>query len=162
MCVNDPALNDGQLRCETYVRYMREHGGAEHIQVVLTPRTLQESYRAGQRIFAEVEHPTAIFAVNDAIAIGLLQAAFQAGISVPREVSIVGFDDIDIAPFTIPPLTTVRQSGIELGEVAATLLLDMIEQSRESSDVDDIMLTPTLIVRQSTDAPPSGRSDKNG
>ncbi len=160
MCVNDPALQDGRLRCETYERYMRERGAAEHIQVVETPRSLQASLQAGMDIFAAKELPTAIFAVNDAIAIGLMQAAFQAGIAVPGKVSIVGFDDIDIAPFTIPPLTTIRQSGFELGEAAATLLLDMIQQGRESAEVEDIVVTPTLVVRQST-APPRGRSKKH-
>ena len=68
-----------------------------------------------------------------------MEAAFQSGIAVPGKVSIVGFDDIDIAPFTIPPLTTIRQSGFELGEAAATLLLDMIQQGRESAEVEDIV-----------------------
>lgn len=157
MCVNDPALQDGQLRRETYERFMREHGAEEYIQVVETPRTLQASLQAGTAIFAAKELPTAIFAVNDSIAIGLLQAAFQAGVPVPSKVSIVGFDDIDIAPFTIPPLTTVRQSGFELGVVATTLLIDMIQAGRESTEVEDIILTPTLVERQST-APPRGRS----
>ena len=160
MCVNDPALQDGRLRCATYERYMREHGAAAHIQVVETPRSLQASLQAGTKIFAAKALPTAIFAVNDAIAIGLMQAAFQAGVPVPGRVSIVGFDDIDIAPFTIPPLTTIRQSGFELGEAAATLLLDMIQQERASTEVEDIILTPTLVVRQST-TPLRGRSRKH-
>lgn len=159
MCVTDPALQDGRQRCETYERFMTEHGAAEHVRVVPTPRSLQESFRTGQSIFSTEDYPTAIFAVNDAISIGLLQAAFQAGVSVPGEISIVGFDDIDIAAFTIPPLTTVRQSGFELGQAAANLLLDMIEQERESSAVDDIVLKPTLVVRQSTAAPRSARSE---
>ncbi|MCC6803414.1 MAG: LacI family DNA-binding transcriptional regulator [Anaerolineae bacterium] len=160
MCVNDSSLQDGRLRCETYERYMRERGAAAQIQVVETPRSLQASLQAGTAIFAAKELPTAIFAVNDAIAIGLMQAAFQAEIPVPSKVSIVGFDDIDIAPFTIPPLTTIRQSGFELGAVATTLLIDMIQAGRESADVEDIVLTPTLVERQST-APLRGRSRKH-
>lgn len=161
MCVNDPALQDGQVRREAYEQFMRERGALEHIQVVETPRSLQASFEAGTKIFAARDLPTAIFAVNDSIAIGLLQAAFQAKIAVPAKVSIIGFDDIDIAPFTIPPLTTIRQSGFELGAVATTLLLDMIQQGRQSADVDDIVLTPTLVVRQTTAAPPRGRSAKH-
>ncbi len=156
MCVNDPALQDGRIRCATYERYMQEHGASEYIQVVSSPRALQESLQTGLKLFAEFEtprRPTAIFAINDSIAIGLLEAAFQSSISVPRQLSIIGFDDIDIAAFTIPPLTTIRQSGYELGTVAATLLLKMIATKQSSSEVDDIVLTPSLVVRESTAAP---------
>jgi LacI family transcriptional regulator len=132
---------------------MSECGAAEHIQVYLTSRTFQGSYQTGQQIFAASHHPTAIFAATDAIAIGLLQAAFQQGISVPEQVSIVGFDDVDIAAFTIPPLTTVRQPGTEMGRAAANLLLDMIEEKQNRDGLEDIVMTPTLVVRQSASVP---------
>jgi DNA-binding LacI/PurR family transcriptional regulator len=74
-------------------------------------------------------------------------------VRVPDQISIVGFDDLDIAPYMIPPLTTIRQSGVTMGQMAATLLLDMIEQERDGTHVEDIVLTPTLVVREST-APP--------
>ena len=83
-----------------------------------------------------------------------MQAAFQAGIRIPERVSLVGFDDIDMAPFTIPPLTTVSQSGIEMGRIAAELLFDMVDNARDRADVRDVLLTPKLVVRQST-APPN-------
>jgi LacI family transcriptional regulator len=111
----------------------------------------------GKQILAAFDgpdRPTAIYAASDTIAIGLLQAAFQTRIVVPDQISIVGFDNIDITPFTIPPLTTVNQSGNDMGQTAANLLLDMIEQNRESPDVNDVVLRPTLVVRQSTAAPP--------
>jgi LacI family repressor for deo operon, udp, cdd, tsx, nupC, and nupG len=156
ICVSYPHIEDGGLRAEVYQRYMHEHGVGDKARVFLTSQDLQPSYEAGQAIFAnfsESDHPTAIFAASDSIAIGLLQAAFRAGVSVPAQVSLVGFDNLDITPFTIPPLTTVSQSGLEMGQTAANLLLDMIEQNRKSSEVDDIMLEPLLMVRQSTTAP---------
>ena len=67
----------------------------------------------------------------------------------------MGFDDIDFASFTIPPLTTVSQSGVRMGRIAAEMLLDMIEQGRDRDEVDDVVLEPHLIARQST-APPPG------
>ena len=70
--------------------------------------------RAARRRRAR-DPPTAIFATSDTIAIGLIQAAYQTGVVVPDRLSIVGFDNIDIAAFTIPPLTTVSQSGVEMG-----------------------------------------------
>jgi DNA-binding LacI/PurR family transcriptional regulator len=157
ICVSYPQIEDGAIRAEVYRQYMQEHGAGDKVRIFLTSQELEPSYQAGQDIFAsfiEPNRPTAIFAASDAIAIGLLQAAFQAGIAIPEQVSIVGFDNLDITPYTIPPLTTVSQSGIEMGETAANLLLDMIEQSRESALVDDIIMRPHLIVRQSTTVPP--------
>ena len=78
----------------------------------------EPGYRLGRELFAHLDRPsrpTAVFAASDTIAIGLLQAAFQARVVVPDQLSIVGFDDIDIASFTIPPLTTISQSGVEMG-----------------------------------------------
>lgn len=152
MCVTDSNIGDGVLRAEVYRRYMRDHG-SDYLQVVETSRDLRASCATGQQLFAqfwESEPPTAIFAATDAIAIGLIQAAYLTGIRIPEDVSLVGFDDIDIAEFTVPPLTTIRQSGVEMGRVAATLLLDMIEQQQDRSRVSDVVLTPTLVVRRST------------
>ena len=79
-----------------------------------------------------------------------MQAAFQARVVVPDELSIVGFDDIDIASFTIPPLTTISQSGFEMGRTSANLLLDMVEEKVAADAVEDIVVAPSLVVRQST------------
>ncbi|MFL5757610.1 MAG: substrate-binding domain-containing protein, partial [Chloroflexota bacterium] len=98
---------------------------------------------------------TAVYAASDTIAIGLLRAAFQAGVPVPEGVSIVGFDDIDAAAYTVPPLTTVTQLGTEMGRIAARLLLDMVEADRSPSEVADVVVEPRLVVRQST-GPASG------
>lgn len=161
ICVSYPRIEDGALRAEIYQRFMQEHGAGDKVQVFLTSQDLEPSYQMGREIFTnftQLDQPTAIFAASDAVAIGLLQAAFQLGISIPEQVSIVGFDNLDITPFTIPPLTTVSQAGIEMGQTAANLLLDMIEQNRQIPEVDDVILRPTLIVRQSTAAPPAPSS----
>jgi LacI family transcriptional regulator len=113
----------------------------------------EPSYRLGRELFSHFDRPsrpTAVFAASDTIAIGLLQAAFQARIAVPDQLSIVGFDDIDIASFTIPPLTTVSQFGVEMGRIAADMLFDMIERADPTHPVDDVIVTPSLVVRQST------------
>ena len=162
ICVSYPHIEDGTLRAEVYQRYMRAHGAEDKVRVFLTSQDLQPSYQAGQEIFASFtgpNRPTAIFAASDALAIGLLQAAYQAGITIPEQVSIVAFDNLDITPFTIPPLTTVSQAGIEMGQTAANLLLDMIEQNRESSEVDDVIMRPVLIARRSTAMPPQGQTN---
>jgi DNA-binding LacI/PurR family transcriptional regulator len=156
ICVTDPKLQDARLRADVYQHYMGEHGAENHARIVQTHRSFQASYETGLGIFADLaspNQPTAIFAATDAIAIGLLEAAYQSGVSVPDQVSITGFDDIDVAAFTIPPLTTIRQSGFQMGQVAANLLLDMIEQRLDSAQVEDVVLAPTLVERQSTAAP---------
>jgi LacI family transcriptional regulator len=95
--------------------------------------------------------PTAIFAFNDNMAIGAMQAAKRRGLQIPRDLSIVGVDDIDMTACLTPPLTTVRQPLQEMGRVASGLLMRLIEgQPVEATRLD---LANRLIVREST-APP--------
>ena len=154
VCVADERMADGPFRARVYERFMRERGLADRARVYFTTQPDPEpSYRLGRELFAHFDRPsrpTAIYAASDTIAIGLLQAAFQARVVVPDQLSIVGFDDIDIASFTIPPLTTISQSGVEMGRIAADLLLDMIERGDPSHRVEDVIVAPTLVVRQST------------
>ncbi len=157
MCVSDLQTYDGRLRIEVYERYMRERDAADHIRVLVveSPGSPGPSHKLGQDAFADFgrpSDPTAIWATSDTIAIGLMQAAFQAGVRIPEELSIVGLDDIDISAFTIPPLTTVSQDGVEMGRIAANLLLDMIGKGLQTVDVDDVVMEPQLLVRQSTAA----------
>ena len=96
--------------------------------------------------------PTAILYTNDeAAAVGLL-AAREAGRDVPREVSLVGYDDLPLAALTWPAPTTVRQPRAEVGELAVKMLLEQMERPGKGRQV---VLTPTLVVRQSTAAPPA-------
>ena len=92
--------------------------------------------------------PTAIFALNDLMALGALRAAAEAGYSVPRDLAIVGYDDLELAQFTNPPLTTVAQPKKEIGARAVNLLVDRI--SGKSPSPSRLVLPPELIVRRST------------
>ncbi len=157
ICISDPRNHDGRLRVEVYQQYMYDHGIEKKARVFMIPQDPDASYQVGQEIFTGLtgpQRPTAIYAASDTFAIYLMQAAFQAGINIPQQISIIGFDNIDITPYVIPPLTTIDQSGGEMGQNAANLLLDMIEQNRESSEVDDVVMQPSLVVRQSTSVPP--------
>jgi LacI family transcriptional regulator len=91
---------------------------------------------------------TALFAYNDSSAIGAIRAIHEAGLNVPDDVSVVGFDDIQAAIYNNPPLTTVRQPLQRMGEIAAETLLNRIE-NRET-DNSDIAIEPEFIVRGST------------
>jgi LacI family transcriptional regulator len=94
---------------------------------------------------------TAIFAFNDLSAIGAIQALREANLSVPRDVSVVGFDDIASAATNDPPLTTVRQPLQEMGRVAATSLLQLLrESSSDASHAKPIRVLPSFVERHST------------
>ena len=92
--------------------------------------------------------PTAIFALNDLMALGALRAASEANCSVPKDVAVVGYDDLELARFTSPPLTTIAQPKKEIGAQALTLLVDRISQKNRSPH--RVVLPPELIVRGST------------
>ncbi len=161
-CVSDPGTHDQRLRAELYERFMVEHGLAEHVRRLQASQPdPAPSYRLGLELFGGYggsDDPTAIFATSDMIAIGLLEAAFEVGIPVPDRVSIVGFDNLDIAAFTIPPLTTIDQSGVEMGRVAAEMLLDMVEHDEADQpppDRADVVLEPALVIRRTTSRPPA-------
>jgi DNA-binding LacI/PurR family transcriptional regulator len=159
ICVVDERMADGPFRASVYERYLQDRGAGDRVRVYHADQPdPTPSYHLGRELFAAFDRPdrpTAVFAASDTIAIGLLQAAFERGIRVPEQLSIVGFDDVDAATFMIPPLTTVSQRGTEMGSMAAALLLDMIEQQRPVETVEDVVVTPELIVRQSTAPPPS-------
>ena len=152
ICVSDARTYDGRQRIDLYERFMRERELADRIGVFITDQDPGPILELGRRIFAGWgghDHPTAIYATSDTIAIGLMQAAYEAELHVPEDVSMVGFDDIDVAAFTIPPLTTISQDGIEMGRTAAELLFDMVDNGRHRSEVADVVLQPRLIVRRS-------------
>ena len=92
--------------------------------------------------------PTAIFALNDLMALGALRAAAEAGYSVPRDLAVVGYDDLELARFTNPPLTTIAQPKKEIGAQAVNLLVDRI--ALKSRSPSRLVLAPELIVRRST------------
>jgi LacI family transcriptional regulator len=117
LCVSYPGITDGKLRLEQYQECMQEHGVGEHINAYLTFQSRGLATR-GREIFSGYDDwnwPTAIYTAPDTIAIGLLRAAFQVGIKIPAQVSLVGFDNIDITPYTIPPRTTINRPALRWG-----------------------------------------------
>ncbi len=92
----------------------------------------QSGYQAAMRLLRMLPRPSAIFACNDLMAMGVLLATRELGLHCPDDISIVGFDDLDFAEFTAPALTSVHQPGYQIGTTAARLLLDRIDGSRMS------------------------------
>jgi DNA-binding LacI/PurR family transcriptional regulator len=113
---------------------------------------VREGLEQGRLLLARPDPPTAIFAANDLQALGVYEAAREARVRIPEELSVVGFDDLPVAPWVGPPLTTVRQPLEEMARAAADLVIALarggpVGQTR-------IELATSLVIRQST-APPA-------
>ena len=131
-------------------RQTLEQAAAPVPQVIHGDWSAQSGYDAGQ-LLAQLPEATAVFAANDNMALGLLRALNEHGRSAPRDVSIVGFDDIAEAGFFTPPLTSVRQDFSEMGRRSVDLLLRQVQTGARS--VEHVTLAPELVLREST-APP--------
>ncbi|MBN1640210.1 MAG: LacI family DNA-binding transcriptional regulator [Anaerolineae bacterium] len=108
--------------------------------------------QAARCLCAGQERPSAILCYNDRTAMGALRAVKSLGLSVPGDISIIGYDDIDAARYLDPPLTTVVQAKYELGRRAIEMALDLLDEA----DVDDVLLRPTLALRESCARPQGG------
>jgi DNA-binding LacI/PurR family transcriptional regulator len=108
----------------------------------------EEDVAAGQTLLPQLLNSgcTAVFCYNDMVAIGALIAAQQRGVAVPQQLSVVGFDDIRMASYVTPPLTTIRQPKVELGHLATEVMLDLLHNRPGKNHV----LQPALVTRAST------------
>jgi len=96
------------------------------------------------------DRPSAVICSNDMTAIGVMRKAFELGVNVPSELSVVGFDDIHLAQFTTPPLTTVRMSQVEIAKLAFRALLDLVEVKRSGASREAYTVRTDLVIRAST------------
>lgn len=138
---------DGAARAEGWSQTLRA-AGLEDDLLVHGDWSAGSGYEIGRQL-AQKRSATAIFVGNDQMALGVLRAFSEAGISVPGDVSVVGFDDTPEAAYFVPPLTTVRQDFEELGRRCVDAMVGEIEQG---AAVSAIVVTPELVVRASTAA----------
>ncbi|MCM2294027.1 LacI family DNA-binding transcriptional regulator [Allorhizobium sp. BGMRC 0089] len=120
--------------------------------------SLSSGYASAAKIVAMKDRPTAVFCASDQIAYGLISGLNAAGLRVPDDISVVGFDDIELSEFYIPSLTTIRQNRPELGRRAARTLLTLIEDEPVSLSLPQTpveLIDVELIVRQSTGPVPA-------
>lgn len=131
---------------------MREAGLPEHALAVLeTPSLDVASGRdAGSRLLGLPRRPTAVFCANDLLALGVLQAMFAAGVRVPEQVALVGYDDIEFAAGAAVPLTSVRQPAFRIGQRAAELLLEETSNIGGEHTHQRVVYEPELVVRRSS------------
>jgi LacI family repressor for deo operon, udp, cdd, tsx, nupC, and nupG len=110
---------------------------------------MESGYAAALQYLAMANRPSAVFAANDETAIGFLSGLREQGLECPRDISVVGFDDLAVALHYSPPLTTVRQPREKLGQLAAQTLINILEGGVEAEPLR-IVLTSEMIVRGST------------
>lgn len=118
------------------------------VQIQQDLTTPQVGYPYAMELLARKRRFTALFAYNDLSAIGAIWAFREAGRCVPQDISVVGFDDVPLAIFSNPGLTTIHQPLQQMGKIAAKTLIDQIEGKAEFQS--EIVIEPTLIVRAST------------
>jgi LacI family transcriptional regulator len=138
---------DNHLRYQGYLRALAEAGLEEQSKWRLSGNFVREGgYNATKMMIMQGSLPTAVFYGNDEMAIGGLKAFEESGISVPDDVSVIGFDDIQLAEYVNPPLTTIRQPKSEAGSLAAHLLFQILggESVKQS-----YMLTTEMMERAS-------------
>jgi DNA-binding LacI/PurR family transcriptional regulator len=116
--------------------------------------TCESGYHAMRQILASNARPTALFAGNDTIAIGAMRAVREAGLSIPEDLAVVGYDDIPVAAFTHPSLTTVRSYAFEQGKLLGEAAIGLVEGKQIGSQQD--ILPVELIIRTSCGAKATG------
>jgi LacI family transcriptional regulator len=141
------------IRAAGYRRAMQARGLAGEIDIVATTYTQEGGYLGARQLLARPRRPTAIFAGADVVAMGVLEALAEAGLSVPGDISVAGYDNTTFAAFGPISLTSVDQAGHQIGGNAARLLLDRIADRHKPTA--QVKLSPTLVARRSTAPPPA-------
>ncbi|WP_374010930.1 LacI family DNA-binding transcriptional regulator [Leifsonia sp. LS-T14] len=145
-----PDLLCSRARLAGYEAAMQEAGVASPVGAGSGGFSRADGEREGRQLLERPERPTAIVCANDMQALGVYDAAFALGLDVPRDLSVVGFDDAPSASWARPPLTTIRQPLQEMAEEATRLALRLRAGAVESTRLE---LATTLVTRRSTAAP---------
>jgi DNA-binding LacI/PurR family transcriptional regulator len=149
-----------EFSSDTAIRWETIKDAARKRQIPIDPKLTVQllgdspspelGYSAMKRLLAKGKEFTAVFAFNDVSAIGAIRALHEAGLRVPADVSVLGFDDIYAAAYHNPPLTTVKQPLFEMGKLAAETLLERLTQAPQTETPRILSVEPQLIVRNST------------
>ncbi|MEU6181795.1 LacI family DNA-binding transcriptional regulator [Streptomyces coeruleorubidus] len=134
-----------------YRTAMRRHGLGEHIRVLTGDQTEAAGERAARHLLHGPQLPSAVVAFNDQSAIGVLAALTRAGVAVPGQVSVVGYDDDTLSRLSCFNLTTVSQSAQEQARHAVTAAVERLDQDR--AEPREVVLTPRLVLRGTTAEP---------
>lgn len=155
------AVLKGQaFRSDTEIRFQTIIEEAEKQKIRIDPALIEQlegelpspeiGYVAAKKLLATKKPFSAVFAFNDVSAIGAIRAFREAGMNVPKEISVLGFDDIYAAAYHNPSLTTIRQPLFEMGALAAQTLLTRLNKLTTTRQQETLTVEPQLVVRQST------------
>jgi LacI family transcriptional regulator len=147
-----PATMPQTVRAEGYRQAMRRRGLEAEIDIVASTYSEAGGHAAAVELLARPVRPTAVFAGADVAAIGVLNAVYEAGLRIPEDISVAGYDNTTVAAMGPISLTSVDQDGHLMGGNAARLLLERIERKRDRAVL--LSFSPTLVPRRST-APPA-------
>jgi DNA-binding LacI/PurR family transcriptional regulator len=144
-------LKSAQARKAAFEESLQEIGMTiDPLLVIEGNHTMEEGMKALAHLAGLKPRPTAVMCSNDMTAIGVMREAYERGISIPQDLSVVGFDDIRMAQFIIPPLTTIQMSQTELARMAFKALLAEVELQAPSSGGSEYVLETDLVLRKST------------
>jgi LacI family transcriptional regulator len=151
-------LRSAVARKDAFENSMREIGLQVRPEfIVQGDHRLEGGKRALQTLYELRERPTALLCSNDMTAIGVMRQAFELGISIPQQLSVIGFDDTRLADFMTPPLTTIQMSQTELARLAFDALYKEVKRDSPSPNGTEYALKTQLILRSSTSFPPGVR-----
>jgi DNA-binding LacI/PurR family transcriptional regulator len=143
-------------RVRGFKEVMEEHNLLQESITLEYGQTIEDGYQAAEKLIIGPNSPTAIFATSDTIALGVLDAARHYGLSIPGELSVIGFDNIFFSKLARIPLTTIDTRIKDMGSQAVTLLIKQIKQ--KANQINRIQLQPSLIVRESCGKIGSGKN----
>lgn len=148
-CIAGPQdKTPARLRLEGFHQAMEQAGlPVLPSYIVAGDLEFEGGYNAMNQLLALNPLPQAVFTSNDAMAVGVYHALYQAGLSVPQDIAVIGYDDIELARYMTPPLTTIHQPKDELGELAIDTLLHRLAEPGGSQQL--LVLTPELVERGS-------------
>jgi len=148
-CITGPSfLTPSAKRVLRYRKSLQDAGiSIDEAMIVQGDFRPQSGFSGMNTLLALPDPPTAVFACNDMMAIGAMRAIHEAHLQIPKDISIIGFDDIMFASYTMPPLTTVAQPSYEMGLIAAEILINRLSDTRSQSRQE--ILLPRLVIRNS-------------
>jgi len=150
-------LKSALARREAFRECMKEIGLSAAL-IVEGNHQMEDGIHALRELLASNRRPSAVICSNDMTAIGLMREAYDRNLRIPEDLSVIGFDDIRLAEFTIPPLTTIRMSQTELAGIAFKALLQEVERGSASHEHREYELSTQLVLRRTTMLAQPGKS----
>ena len=156
-------LKSAVARRQAFIQAMREIGLEARSELIIEgDHTMEGGMAAFAQLLNLADRPTAVMCSNDMTAIGVMRKSHDAGIAIPRDVSVVGFDDIRMAQFVIPPLTSIQMSQAELARLAFHALLSDVERTTPAANGSEYILKTSLVLRESTSLISTNRRKPSG